>query len=72
MIALSELKELSLNEKFLMMETLWKSIALDEEQLAVPQWHKDILEERDQLIKQGKVHYINWQTAKDQIQTAIA
>ena len=55
-----------------MMETLWKSITLDEEQLAVPQWHKDILEERDQLIKQGKAHYINWQTAKDQIQTAIA
>ena len=72
MIALSELQELSLNEKFSMMETLWESIALDEEQIAVPQWHKDILEERDQLIKQGKAHYIDWEIAKNQIQRAIA
>lgn len=71
MIALSELKELSLNEKLLMMKTLWESIALDEEQIAVPQWHKDILEERDQLIKQGKAHYIEWQTAKSQIQKLL-
>lgn len=69
---LNELQGLPIKEKLSIIETLWESITLDEEQLAVPQWHKDLLEERDQLIKQGKANYIDWQTAKNQIQKAIA
>ena len=37
-----------------------------------PAWHLDILREREQLVKEGKAHYIPWETAKKQIEAAIA
>jgi hypothetical protein len=33
----------------------------------VPQWHKDILDERRRLIEEGKAQFIDWETAKKQI-----
>lgn len=42
---------------------------LIEETVEVPQWHKDILDEREQLIKEGKAHYIDWEEAKKQLKT---
>ncbi|MBK1816823.1 addiction module protein [Luteolibacter yonseiensis] len=72
MIALDELRELPLQEKMRMMEVLWESISPTEEELEVPQWHKAILDEREQLIREGKAKFTDWETAKERIRTAIS
>ena len=72
MIALAELKELPLNEKMRMMEALWDGISSQEEILEVPRWHKDILDEREQLIREGKAKFIDWEIAKQQIRAAVS
>ncbi|MBU2510410.1 addiction module protein [bacterium] len=41
-----EIKSLSLSEKILLVEDLWDSIALESDQVPVPQSHIDELEER--------------------------
>ena len=72
MIALAEIHELPLHEKLRMMEALWDGIAPLEAEMEVPQWHKDLLDEREQLISDGKAKFIDWETAKLQIKDAIS
>ncbi len=53
------------------MEAIWDEISREEENLEVPQWHKDILDERERLIAEGKAKFIDWEDAKKQIKEAI-
>lgn len=71
MIALGEIHNMPFHEKLLVMEAIWDDISREEEKLAVPQWHKDILDEREQLISEGKAKFIDWEEAKRQINEAI-
>ena len=70
MIALEQIHQLSFREKLLMMETLWDEISRDEQNLEVPQWHKEMLDERERLLTDGKGHFLDWEDAKRQIDEA--
>ena len=59
------------HEKLLVMEAIWEEISREEEKLEMPQWHKDILDERERLISEGKAQFIDWEDAKKQIKEAI-
>ena len=59
-----------LHEKLLVMEAIWDDISRDEENLEVPQWHKDVLDERERLIREGKAQFLDWEEAKKQIKEA--
>ena len=72
MIAAAELRDLPLHEKLRLMEALWDGIAPQEAELDVPQWHKDLLDERERLISEGKATFIDWETAKKQIKDVIS
>jgi len=72
MIELSEIKDLPLHEKLRMMEALWDGIAPLEAELEVAQWHKDVLDERERLVREGKATFIDWETAKQEIRDAIS
>jgi hypothetical protein len=70
MIALDEIHKMPFHEKLLVMEAIWDDISREEENLEVPQWHKNILDEREQLIVEGKAKFIDWEEAKRQINEA--
>ena len=54
-----------------MMETLWEDIAKSEDDLAMPQWQKDLLDERERLIASGEAKSIDWEEAKKQISEEV-
>ena len=56
-----------LPEKLALFETLWEEISLDPQHIEIPQWHKDILDERLQASERGEVEVIDWDIAKKQI-----
>jgi hypothetical protein len=33
----------------------------------MPDWHKDVLDQRELLIAEGKAHFIDWEQAKKEI-----
>lgn len=70
MIAQSEIRQMSLPEKVALLETVWAEIAIDPGQVEVPQWHKDILDERDLALKEGRATPLEWDEAKRQIEQA--
>ena len=47
MSAIEQIHQMPLHEKILVMEAIWDDIRRREEKLDVPQWHKDILDERE-------------------------
>ena len=61
------LDQMSTAEKLRAMEALWDDLCRREQTVPVPQWHKDILDERERLIAEGKARFIDWETAKKQI-----
>lgn len=71
MIALESLHQLSLKEKLLVMEALWSDLSPSAESVEVPQWHKDLLDEREQMIVEGKAGFTDWETAKKEILAAV-
>lgn len=71
MIALDQIHRLSLREKLLVMEALWDELSREEENLDVPQWHKDVLDERERLLAEGKARFVDWEEAKRQINEAL-
>ncbi len=58
-------------EKILAPEAIWDDVCREEASLEVPQWHKDILEERERLFTEGKTRFIDWEDAKKQIKQAV-
>jgi hypothetical protein len=69
-IAQAEIRQMSFPEKVALLETVWAEIATDPDQVAVPQWHKDILDERDLALKEGRAVILDWDEAKRQIEQA--
>jgi hypothetical protein len=52
------------------LETVWSEIATGPGQVEVPQWQKDILDERDLALKEGRATVLEWDEAKRQIEQA--
>jgi hypothetical protein len=66
------LEEMTVTEKLQVMEELWSDLCCNQDQIPVPQWHKDILDKREELVKQGKATFVDWETAKKRIAVRIA
>ncbi len=71
MTLIEQIQQLPLHEKLLAMEAIWDDISREEANLELPQWHKDILDERERLIAEGKARFIDWEDAKKQIMQAV-
>jgi len=71
MIAQAEIRQMTLPEKFALLETVWAEISTDPSQVEVPQWHKDLLDHRDLALQEGRAIVLEWAEAKKQIDQAI-
>ncbi len=49
------------------MEALWEDLCRREEDVPVPQWHKDLLDDRERSIEEGTAQFRDWETAKKHI-----
>ena len=70
-IAQAEIRQLPLPEKLALLEAVWSELASDPDTVEVPQWHKDILDERQRLMDQGSSQVIDWDLAKEQIKQLV-
>lgn len=63
-MAVIPIDQMTLAEKLLAMETLWDNLCRCEVDLPMLQWHKDLLDERARLIRDGQAQFADWETAK--------
>ncbi len=67
MIAQIEIRKLPLSEKLDLLEAVWSELSSDPDAIGIPQWHRDILDERQQALQGGSLKAIDWELAKEQI-----
>ena len=72
MAAVLEIERMTLEEKLRAMEALWDDLCRREEDVPVPQWHKDILDERERAIAEGRAKFVDWETAKKRISEKLS
>jgi hypothetical protein len=57
------LESMTLADKLAAMECLWADISRRPADLPSPSWHKEILDHRRQLVAEGKLKFLDWDTA---------
>lgn len=58
---------LFLTEKLLLMERLWENLSRRPTDVPVPDWHGDILSERQAAVREGKTSPVDWESAKQRL-----
>jgi Putative addiction module component len=66
-----EIEQMTLDEKLRVMEALWDDLCR-KETLPVHQWQKDLLDERERLVREGKAQFVDWESAKKRIAEQIS
>jgi len=61
------LKRMSKADKLRTMEAIWVDLTVDDRDFKSPGWHAAALAETEQLVKQGKARFLDWEDAKEMI-----
>ena len=67
-----QIPNLSIAEKLAAMEVLWTSLHQTFEESAPPDWHRELLQGRMDLIESGKAVYQDWSEAKKELRERMA
>jgi putative addiction module component (TIGR02574 family) len=66
------LNEMSIEEKLQLMEELWADLSRNEATLESPDWHRAVLEAREQKIASGDAQFSDWEQAKAEIRKRVS
>lgn len=66
-MTVADIKSLPIEEKFLIMETLWEEMRDLYEQSEIPQAHKDLLDLRRVRVESGEAKLVDWDSVKSSI-----
>ena len=61
------LEQMSVAEKLQAMEALWADLSRKAPDDVVPQWHAEVLAEREQRLADGQEEALDWEEAKRQL-----
>ena len=64
------LDKMTVSEKLAEMERLWDDLCRCPEEVPSPSWHEDILVEREKLVAEGKMGFIDLDEAVERIRKA--
>ena len=67
-----QIPNLSTAEKLVAMEALWTSLHQTFEEAAPPDWHREILNRRMELIQSGEAVYEDWNQVKKELRERTA
>ncbi len=65
------LAEMSVAEKLEAMETLWNDLCRNAAAWVTPEWHGNILEERERRLAAGEEEVLDWEEAKRRLRQEI-
>lgn len=67
MPVLPSFEHMSLEDKLRTMEALWNDLCGQPDDVPVPQWHKDLLDQRQLLIERGEAKFSEWDDARKRL-----
>ena len=67
MDAVLPLDQMTVEEKLRAMEAIWRSLSKLEDQVPVPDWHKQVLDERQRQIDAGEATFVSLEEMKERV-----
>jgi hypothetical protein len=61
------LSEMTTAEKMALIETIWEDIEKNSEEPESPDWHAEVLAERERRIAAGEETFLTWEEAEKQL-----
>ena len=68
-MSIAEIHQLPLSEKLQIMEAIWEDLRAQAGELPVPDWHKELLDERLKAVAEGRAEILDWEDAKRLLRT---
>jgi len=65
------LKQMTTEEKLQMMEAIWDDLCQHADTLPSPEWHRELLAEREEAIARGDEQFEAWEVARKKIEKDI-
>ena len=65
------LDQMTIEEKLRAMELLWADLSRNEQQLQSPEWHEEVLREREARVESSEESPIDWEKAKKQLRDRL-
>jgi hypothetical protein len=65
------LDQMTTREKLAAMEALWEDLSRSPEAIESPEWHKEVLEERQRRLADGTHQFEDWEKAKAKIREKL-
>jgi hypothetical protein len=65
------LQDMTIAEKLQLMEALWADLSR-QNAVESPDWHREVLEERERRIASGETHFVDWEQAKADIRKRVS
>lgn len=59
--------EMTPEQRVELMEELWKAMSSNPEETQPPDWHREVLEQRERALANGEDEFIPWDEAKEYI-----
>ena len=66
-MSIAEIRQLPLAEKLQIMEAIWEDLRARADQVPVPGWHKELLDERRKAVEEGREALLDWDAIKDSL-----
>ena len=67
MDAVLPLDQMTVQEKLRAMEAIWRSLSKLEDQVPVPDWHEQVLDERQRQIDAGEATFVSLEEMKERV-----
>ena len=66
-----DLKAMTVPEKLDLMEAIWADLSKDDENLPVPDWHAQVLHEREERLNRGEEQLIDLDEVERQLRNDL-
>jgi hypothetical protein len=53
------------------MEDLWRDLSQNEREIVSPEWHGEVLADRESKLASGEDTWLEWETAKHQLRAKL-
>ncbi len=68
---ISQISQMTTEEKLRAMESIWDDLCHTSD-FSSPDWHKDILEDREKRLKEGNEEILDWEESKQQLKDSLS
>lgn len=66
-----DIEKMTIEEKLQTMELLWNDLCRNAADFVTPEWHKDVLAQREERLRNGEERILDREQAKKEIEESL-